>query len=383
MAPPIPASALQPPAPGQYFVNRPSFSYNVALHANARLSTGQQFQLDTVISHGFIIVSFTLIFFINFCLICITPFMFLQGTSHVGQIPRFVPPGSLQPPAPGQLTRPNAAFPGAITPNSPSTTASSSGSTSTHIQMPTSQSVTPRPESFGAVGQSVPGQPSAVFSNPPSLLGRPIVQSASPLSQTTQSVATPGVIPQNSRPPFYPPYSSTHGVIQPQPLWGHPHPQQPTGFQQAPFQSYPAGPVGFVRPMFGTSVVSTSLPTGVTTVGDRKEQASANPGSEQSINTSAEPPSTGTVFPLIWCSVPVFLPILFMVICNAAGHEGQVNDQLEGKRNSGAQDSDAWSAHKTETGTMYYYNALTGESTYHRPPGYKGEVVAQMNNFIK
>ena len=70
-------------------------------------------------------------------------------------------------------------------------------------------------------------------------------------------------------------------------------------------------------------------------------------------------------------------------MCNAAGHGGQVNEQLEEKRKTGVQDSEAWSAHKTETGAVYYYNALTGESTYQRPPGYKGEVVAQRNSFIK
>lgn len=72
-----------------------------------------------------------------------------------------------------------------------------------------------------------------------------------------------------------------------------------------------------------------------------------------------------------------------MIMCNSAGHGGQVNEQLEEKRNTRGQDSDAWSAHKTETGVVYYYNALTGESTYQRPPGYKGEVVAQRNSFIK
>ncbi|KAL6640918.1 hypothetical protein ACP70R_019099 [Stipagrostis hirtigluma subsp. patula] len=367
MAPPIPASALQPPAPGPYFGNRPSFSYNVVSHANARLPTGQQFQLDT-------------------------------GTNHAGQISRFVPPGSLQPPAPAQFARPSAALPGSMTPNtpgsmrlpfpaprpsnipfgassqqgnsdvntsksnapsaqeisprtmqvhsglqsnSPSTIASASGSPSIAVQIPTNQSVQPRPEMFGAVGPSVPGQPSAAFSNPTSLLGRPFVPSATPLPQTTPSVANPAVIPQNSQPPFYPSYPSAPGIGPPQPLWGHPHPQQPTGFQQTPFQSYPAGPVGsHGRPMVGTSVTTVSSnfpPPGV--------QASTNPGSEQRTNTSAEQPSTGN----------------------------QTNDQLEDKRNTGVQDSDAWSAHKTESGAIYYYNALTGESTYQRPPSYKGE----------
>lgn len=35
---------------------------------------------------------------------------------------------------------------------------------------------------------------------------------------------------------------------------------------------------------------------------------------------------------------------------------------------------DAWSAHRTETGIIYYYNAVTGQSTYQKPAGYKGEV---------
>lgn len=35
---------------------------------------------------------------------------------------------------------------------------------------------------------------------------------------------------------------------------------------------------------------------------------------------------------------------------------------------------DAWTTHKTEAGVVYYYNALTGESTYVKPLGFKGEV---------
>ncbi|KAL8486813.1 hypothetical protein ACS0TY_023028 [Phlomoides rotata] len=34
---------------------------------------------------------------------------------------------------------------------------------------------------------------------------------------------------------------------------------------------------------------------------------------------------------------------------------------------------DAWTAHRTETGIVYYYNALTRESTYEKPSGFKGE----------
>ncbi|CAA0808371.1 Pre-mRNA-processing protein 40C [Striga hermonthica] len=34
---------------------------------------------------------------------------------------------------------------------------------------------------------------------------------------------------------------------------------------------------------------------------------------------------------------------------------------------------DAWTAHRTETSTVYYYNAVTGKSTYEKPPGFKLE----------
>lgn len=45
-------------------------------------------------------------------------------------------------------------------------------------------------------------------------------------------------------------------------------------------------------------------------------------------------------------------------------NEDAANDQL-----------DAWTAHKTEAGIVYYYNVVTGESTYNKPAGFKGEVL--------
>lgn len=54
-------------------------------------------------------------------------------------------------------------------------------------------------------------------------------------------------------------------------------------------------------------------------------------------------------------------------------HDGAaVNEQL-----------DAWTAHKTEAGVVYYYNALTGESTYNKPPGFKGEVFTVVICFLQ
>ena len=44
---------------------------------------------------------------------------------------------------------------------------------------------------------------------------------------------------------------------------------------------------------------------------------------------------------------------------------------------------DAWTAHKTETGAVYYYNALTGQSTYDKPLGFMGEVFTLSFSFFK
>lgn len=184
---------------------------------------------------------------------------------------------------------------------SPSTIASASGSPSIPIQTLTNSSVPPRPEVFGATRPSVPAQPSATVSNPTGFLGRPIVPPAAPLPQTPPPIATQGGTPQNSQRPFYPSYPSGPGIVPPQPLWPHPHPPQPTGFQQPPFQYYPAGPVGSLgRPITGASAATMAFanvqPPGVSTGGDRKVQASTNAGSEQSTHAAAEPDSTGNIF---------------------------------------------------------------------------------------
>ncbi|KAM0835758.1 hypothetical protein ACQ4PT_062738 [Festuca glaucescens] len=202
----------------------------------------------------------------------------------------------------------------------------------------TMQSLPPRPEVFGTVEGSAPGQSSSNLSTPPSLLGRPTTPSPPYLPQASPS----GAVPRTAQQQFYPSHPSAPGIVPPQPLWGYP--PKPTSFQQAPFYSYPPGPLGPLgRPMIGTSAVTTSLtniqPPGITTGGDPKEPPSTNPGSVQPIHSSVEPHPTG----------------------------------LEHKSTTGIQDSDAWSAHKTEAGVLYYYNALTGESTYQRPPDYKGE----------
>lgn len=48
--------------------------------------------------------------------------------------------------------------------------------------------------------------------------------------------------------------------------------------------------------------------------------------------------------------------------------DDRAGSQLVGNR------VDAWTAHKSETGVVYYYNSVTGQSTYEKPPGFEGEV---------
>nr|KAJ0195335.1 hypothetical protein LSAT_V11C700363460 [Lactuca sativa] len=42
---------------------------------------------------------------------------------------------------------------------------------------------------------------------------------------------------------------------------------------------------------------------------------------------------------------------------------------------TGVEQLDAWSAHMTETRILYYFNYVTGQSTYQKPPGFKREQV--------
>ncbi|KAL5761373.1 hypothetical protein ACOSP7_017637 [Xanthoceras sorbifolium] len=54
-------------------------------------------------------------------------------------------------------------------------------------------------------------------------------------------------------------------------------------------------------------------------------------------------------------------------------NKDQVND-VDTKEGTAANEQlDAWTAHKSDTGVVYYYNAVTGKSTYEKPAGFKGE----------
>lgn len=71
----------------------------------------------------------------------------------------------------------------------------------------------------------------------------------------------------------------------------------------------------------------------------------------------------GNLIPKICCFVVVDDKKKLNAVI-APNEDTSNNDQLE-----------AWTAHKTEAGIIYYYNAMTGESTYDKPAGFIGEVL--------
>lgn len=64
----------------------------------------------------------------------------------------------------------------------------------------------------------------------------------------------------------------------------------------------------------------------------------------------------------------------YSVSITSADNGKNVNDAGNKDGAVVGQQVDAWTAHKTETGIVYYYNALTGESTYVKPEGFNREV---------
>ncbi|PON93729.1 WW domain containing protein [Trema orientale] len=179
--------------------------------------------------------------------------------------------------------------------------------------------------------------PSSAFLRPALLAGPPV---ASNLAMQPQMGVSYSSLPTVAAPP--------------QGLWLQP--LQMGGVPRLPTMPYPAtfpGPFPMVARGMPPSV---PLPD------------SQSPGVTPVVNTGAVPMSTASSIQVAGSSgIRTELP--------ASGDRSHVNDvgrttQVTVGVN---EQSDAWTAHKTETGVVYYYNALTGESTYDKPPDFKGE----------
>nr|CAD1836216.1 unnamed protein product [Ananas comosus var. bracteatus] len=358
LTPPMPPAALQPPVPGQYLGNRPSFSYNVVPHANSSLPTGQQFQLNTVANQAH-----------------------LQSGNIVPQNTAV----RSQPPVPMQSVRPNTIFSGPIMPNPPApvrlpvpmpkgdpSKPTNFSFSSNSPQAPVEASEKELPSNTGAValesgtsGTSVTSQPSSSSGTSvpnPSLVSstttshsttttspmRPLVPSSASLIHTSTS---PTPVIQNVH-QFYPTYPSAPAVVPPsQSPWVHT--PQVGSLQRPPILPYAIGPPApFPSLMHGMPQSATPLnnfwPPGVSTNVSSEEPKSTSAGSQQIADS------------LVTKSPPT-------------DHDKETSDLRKEEGTVKTEDADAWTAHRTESGVVYYYNSVTKESTYEKPAGFKGE----------
>ncbi|XP_068646945.1 pre-mRNA-processing protein 40C-like isoform X2 [Aristolochia californica] len=338
LPPPASVEALQPPSSGQSPAAGSTFSYNIVSQANITSSSEQQPQSSAAAVPG------------NMQGSKITP-----PTKMVSQLP-----------IPGQLGLSNPHGPG-IGPSNLAAPMQSIFSASKGPPVSVGFPISASSQSAVALEAAQKNLPISVttahesgnvptFPWPPPMMpgnaGPPTVLPLPSLSST--AIGRPMTMDPSSASlrPMYPPPPAM--VPPSQAPWFHP--PQVSGLQRPPFVPYPGViPGSFQIPMRGTSIPSLPLPDsqppGVPPVGP--------PG-----GTSTEP--FGPVQPANSFGTQLPPP--------GTGQDKQVND-LTGKddMNSKKDDLDAWTAHKTESGVVYYYNALTGESTYERPSSFKGE----------
>ncbi|CAK9143919.1 unnamed protein product [Ilex paraguariensis] len=383
---------LQPPVPGLSSSVGPSFSYYVS-HAGAGSASGQQLQSSMPIASGH-----------------------SQGGKNTPSSA-----ASLQPPVPGHFARSNSFVPGtaaqimpslvpapaAVPQGAPSNSVNFSFSgnsqsmqkdqslksnmtagipqeTRSILSAPsTSQSVSQTAHASSSSATTVSTRPETIwmpnassFQVPPGMSGTPVmpgppgiappsipfpsnVTFPSALMDSSSSAVVRPIMPTASvssnsavQQQAYPPYPSVPPLAAPpQGLW-----LQPSligGLQRPAYLPYPASfPGPFLSAAHGTPLPSVALPDsqppGVNSVGP--------PGGTPTSSAASNIINSGTQ------------PELF----RGAGNSTLVNDGINDGAVVGEQ-LDAWTAHWSETGAVYYYNALTGESTYEKPAGFKRE----------
>ena len=252
---------------------------------------------------------------------------------------------------------------------------------------------TPTPLSFPGhpVMPGTPGNPA-----PPGLASASVISSnpAAPPTSTDSPSAAPlrpnmpaaGIVSDPTAPQKGTPYLSVPAMLAPPPQGFWLQPPQMSGVLRPPFLQYPpAFPGPFPFPARGVTLpavpVPDSQPPGVTPVSATGATSAPSASSHQlrgatGLQTEVVSGHAGmhtAILPLHSCisSLMCFELLAFVVHVvvddkkksNATQNEDAADDQL-----------DAWTAHKTEARVVYYYNALTGESTYDKPAGFKGEV---------
>ncbi|CAL9112030.1 unnamed protein product [Musa acuminata var. zebrina] len=412
LTPPVPAAALQPPVPGQFLGTRP-FPYNVVSHANVVPAAGQQIQLNTVpiqahLQGGKFIPPSASSLQPPVPRQPVRPTPFGPGAVSLispspMQFPLSVPQGDA-------IKQTNFSFSGhnqfstaekdetilssekctsdavAVETTSDSSTLVNSQSVQTSQSMPLGTStglginanacaasmLIPAAPSFTAHAEmpnarGIPGltgnSSSATASTGATIKPtptnssisspRPIIPVTAALPPTSTSVPVPFPVPQNVQQQTNVHYSSQPTMApSPQASWSHPPQAGPMqhvsfspypGFFPAPFSLPvqgipPAVPLPFIQPPGVSLMVSQVEPTAVT-------PGSLQPGSSMVAESSSSVVDQDKKSN------------------NLDKDEGDTSNELE----------NAWTAHKTETGAVYYYNSITGKSTYQKPSNFKGE----------
>ncbi|PKA62757.1 Pre-mRNA-processing protein 40C [Apostasia shenzhenica] len=396
LTPPMSPAALQPPVPGQSLVNRPSFSYNIASQLNAGSASGQQFQPTIATSQRHLQIGNPVPPLL--AAVCLQPPVPRQPLRSIAPISGTVPQNFLPPvPAPlpkgQQSTSMNFSFGGSpkiITSdlsnkNLPSSTcatnavasdagttlgASTNSDTKLSNNMPTTSSApsaTSIPSSSSMLlpaGLLITGRPvgNCASINLPAVHSLSVVHSAPldsspgtmrpPVPNQPSAPANPSSIPNttlhNVPQQIYPPSSSVSNIPPPsQPQWLHPPPLQYPGALPGPFPFPVRGPTPPAIPF------SNVKPPGVLPQVATEVLPSSTSESSISVRNggAGSPPPDASI-------------------------EKETSDiqQDEGNRKS---ELEAWTVHKTESGVTYYYNSLTGISTYERPSNFNG--VPEMN----
>ncbi|RZB79246.1 Pre-mRNA-processing protein 40C [Glycine soja] len=209
--------------------------------------------------------------------------------------------------------------------------------------MPTQGNPGPPGLASSAIISSNPAAPSTGTDSSPAALLRP--------NMPTSAIASDPTAPQKGLP--YP--SVPAMAAPPQGLWLQP--PQMSGVLRPPYLQYPAPfPGPFPFPARGVALpavpIPDSQPPGVTPVG--AAGGTSTPSSSHQLR--------GTT------------ALQTEVISGPADDKKKLNSVDTVNEDAANNDQlDAWTAHKTEAGIIYYYNAVTGESTYDKPAGFKGE----------
>ncbi|KAK7404355.1 hypothetical protein VNO78_05188 [Psophocarpus tetragonolobus] len=212
-----------------------------------------------------------------------------------------------------------------------------------HPMMPTPGNPGPPGLASSAIISSNPAVPSTGTDSSSAASLRPNMSTPALASDPT---ASQKVLPYPSLPSMAAP---------PQGLWLPP--LQMSSLLRPPYLQYPASfPVPFPFPARGVALpavpIPDSQPPGVTPVG-AAGGTSTTASSHQIRGTTA---------------------LQAEVISGPADDKKKLNAVDPLNEDAANNDQlDAWTAHKTEAGIIYYYNAVTGESTYDKPAGFRGE----------